>query len=195
MGTEATPAAARGAGRGGEVAGLRVEELVGLAGAGGHAAAGARPPLWRDDGRAAVEGDRQAHGVRGRGDGAHDARRVRPLHRRRAREVGQGGSRRRHPGGVATLFAPPEIVRTAIFAELPAKLRKSGTPAERLAAGKSPTPPGCFLEGPAFDREGNLYVVDLAFGRIFCISKDKQFKVAAEYDGKPNGFAIHRDGR
>ncbi len=93
------------------------------------------------------------------------------------------------------MFAPPEIVRTEIFAEVPAKLRKSGTPAERLAAGKSPTPAGCFLEGPVFDREGNLYVVDLAFGRILKISQQREFSVAAEYDGEPNGLAIHRDGR
>jgi len=32
------------------------------------------------------------------------------------------------------LFAPPELVRTEVFAEVPAKLRKPGTPAERLAA-------------------------------------------------------------
>lgn len=93
------------------------------------------------------------------------------------------------------MFAPPEVIRSEVFAEVPAKLRKSGTPAERLAAGKSPTPAGCFLEGPVFDREGNLYVVDLAFGRIFRISPQKEFSVAAEYDGEPNGLAIHRDGR
>ena len=93
------------------------------------------------------------------------------------------------------MFAPPERVRSEVFAEVPAKLRKSGTPAERLAAGKSPTPAGCFLEGPVFDREGNLYVVDLAFGRIFKISPQRDFSVAAEYDGEPNGLAIHRDGR
>ena len=93
------------------------------------------------------------------------------------------------------MFAPPERVRSEVFAEVPAALRRAGTPQERLAAGKSPTPAGCFLEGPAFDREGNLYVVDLAFGRIFRISPEKEFSVAAEYDGEPNGLAIHRDGR
>jgi gluconolactonase len=93
------------------------------------------------------------------------------------------------------VFAPPALVRSEVFAEVPASLRKSGSPAERIAAGKSPTPAGCFLEGPVFDRQGNLYVVDLAFGRIFSITKEKQFKVVAEYDGEPNGLAIHRDGR
>jgi gluconolactonase len=94
-----------------------------------------------------------------------------------------------------SLFAPPELIRTEVFAEVPAKLRKSGTPPERLAAGKGPIPAGCFLEGPAFDREGSLYMVDLAFGRIFKVSKDKKFSIAAEYAGEPNGLAIHKDGR
>ena len=93
------------------------------------------------------------------------------------------------------MFAPPELVRTEVFAEVPASLRKSGNNPERIAAGKGATPAGCFLEGPAFDREGNLYVVDLAFGRIFKISPRGDFSVAAEYDGEPNGLAIHRDGR
>ena len=26
---------------------------------------------------------------------------------------------------------------------------------------------GCFLEGPAFDASGNLFLVDIPFGRIF----------------------------
>jgi gluconolactonase len=93
------------------------------------------------------------------------------------------------------VFAPPELVRTEVFAEVPAELRKAGNNPERVAAGKGATPAGCFLEGPAFDRDGNLYVVDLAFGRIFRISPKGEFSVAAEYDGEPNGLAIHRDGR
>jgi gluconolactonase len=93
------------------------------------------------------------------------------------------------------MFAPPQLIKTEVFAEVPARLRKSGVNAERIAAGKSPTPAGCFLEGPAFDRQGNLFVVDLAFGRIFKISPQAEFSVFAEYDGEPNGIAIHKDGR
>jgi gluconolactonase len=54
----------------------------------------------------------------------------------------------------------------------------------------------CFLEGPAFDRAGNLYLVDIPYGRILRISPDgARWSVVAEYDGWPNGLAIHRDGR
>jgi gluconolactonase len=88
-----------------------------------------------------------------------------------------------------------ERIQSEVFAELPERLRKSGTPPERLAAAKGATPAGSFLEGPAFDRAGNLYVVDLAFGRIFKVSPQGEFDVAVEYDGEPNGLAIHKDGR
>src|SRR4051812_29676776 len=93
------------------------------------------------------------------------------------------------------MFTPPEVIQTEVFAEVPARLRKQQPSAERIAAGKGPTPAGCFLEGPCFDRAGNLYVVDLAYGRIFRVSPKGDFDVAAEYDGEPNGLAIHKDGR
>jgi hypothetical protein len=51
------------------------------------------------------------------------------------------------------------------------------------------------LEGPSFDRAGNLYCVDLAHGRVFPITPDRTWTVSAEYDGIPNGLKIHRDGR
>ncbi|MDP3173063.1 MAG: SMP-30/gluconolactonase/LRE family protein [Phenylobacterium sp.] len=52
-----------------------------------------------------------------------------------------------------------------------------------------------FLEGPSFDREGNLYVVDIAFGRIFRITPGGEWSLVAEYDGWPNGLKVHPDGR
>lgn len=88
-----------------------------------------------------------------------------------------------------------KTIETEVFAEVPARLRKSGSPPERLAAGKSATPMGSFLEGPSFDRAGNLYVTDLAWGRIFKVSPKGEFEVVIEYDGEPNGLAIHKDGR
>lgn len=88
-----------------------------------------------------------------------------------------------------------KAIETEVFAQVPARLRKSGSPPERLAAGKSATPMGSFLEGPSFDRTGNLYVTDLAWGRIFKVSPKGDFDVVIEYEGEPNGLAIHKDGR
>ena len=52
-----------------------------------------------------------------------------------------------------------------------------------------------FLEGPSFDRAGNLYCVDIPYGRVFRITPDGAWHVAADYDGEPNGLKIHKDGR
>jgi lactonase len=52
------------------------------------------------------------------------------------------------------------------------------------------------LEGPAFDRDGNLIFVDIYGGRILRLSPDRQLStVHAEQDLHPAGIAIHRDGR
>ena len=56
-------------------------------------------------------------------------------------------------------------------------------------------PTDCFLEGPSFDRAGNLFVVDVAWGRIFRIAPDGRVELFTEYDGEPNGLKTHRDGR
>ncbi|MBL22402.1 MAG: gluconolactonase [Rhodospirillaceae bacterium] len=52
-----------------------------------------------------------------------------------------------------------------------------------------------FLEGPSFDRDGNLWLVDIAFGRVFKVSPDGEFTIVADYDGEPNGLKFHKDGR
>ena len=53
----------------------------------------------------------------------------------------------------------------------------------------------CFIEGPSFDADGNLYIVDIPFGRIFRITPDRKWSLVVEYDGWPNGLKISRDGR
>ncbi len=51
------------------------------------------------------------------------------------------------------------------------------------------------MEGPSFDRSGNLYFVDNAYGRIFRADPQGRVEVVVEYDGEPNGLRIHKDGR
>ena len=94
-----------------------------------------------------------------------------------------------------SFFAPPERITAEVFAELPKKFRRTKVSAERLAAGRSAPQGGCFLEGPSFDRKGNLYVTDIPFGRIFRISPGGAWDLVVEYDGEPNGLKIHKDGR
>jgi gluconolactonase len=54
---------------------------------------------------------------------------------------------------------------------------------------------GSFLEGPCFDAHGNLYIVDIPFGRIFRISPSHNIALHADYDGWPNGLKVTSSGR
>ncbi|HZZ18974.1 MAG TPA: SMP-30/gluconolactonase/LRE family protein [Opitutaceae bacterium] len=93
------------------------------------------------------------------------------------------------------MFAAPPIIATEVFARVPEDLRIRGRLSDWASVHRPGKPTHCFLEGPSFDRSGDLYTVDLAWGRIFRIKPDGTFSVAAEYDGQPNGLKIHRDGR
>jgi lactonase len=56
--------------------------------------------------------------------------------------------------------------------------------------------PALFLEGPAFDRAGNLYLSSLLDGRVLKITPDKKVTPILEQKGLlPNGIAFHKDGR
>jgi len=92
-------------------------------------------------------------------------------------------------------FQAPPVVQSVVFATVPQHLRKQGQPSGWIEANHPGSGIDCFLEGPAFDRAGNLYVVDIPYGRILRFSPKGECDVAAEYDGWPNGLAIHRDGR
>lgn len=92
------------------------------------------------------------------------------------------------------IFAPPPIIQAEIFARLPDALRRD-THTE-WSRGRGGGPLHSFLEGPAFDRAGNLYCTDLNHSRIFRLSPDgSRWEVFAELDGGPNGLKIHKDGR
>ncbi|MDB5871918.1 MAG: SMP-30/Gluconolaconase/LRE domain protein [Ramlibacter sp.] len=92
------------------------------------------------------------------------------------------------------MYAAPPVIGTSVFARIPDSFRTPGRNTRWIAErGGSPT--SCFLEGPSFDRAGNLYVVDVAWGRIFRIAPDGRVELFTEYDGVPNGLKIHRDGR
>jgi gluconolactonase len=79
---------------------------------------------------------------------------------------------------------PPTVLETAIFTTLPDTLVKRVDGTRRN-----------FLEGPSFDRDGNLLCVDVQAGRVYRISQMGAWEILAEYDGVPNGLKLHRDGR
>ena len=92
------------------------------------------------------------------------------------------------------MYGAPPVLESEVFSLVPERLRLSGSEtAWSKARGEGPK--HSFLEGPSFDRDGNLYCVDLAHGRIFQITPGGDWAVFAQYDGEPNGLKIHRDGR
>lgn len=94
------------------------------------------------------------------------------------------------------MFAAPPVIETQVFASIPDKFRVHGRTNRWVDVQRGGAPTECFLEGPSFDRHGNLFVVDVAWGRIFRISPDgRDVELFVEYDGEPNGLKIHRDGR
>src|SRR5882757_1530937 len=94
----------------------------------------------------------------------------------------------------AARYSPAQRIETRVFARLPDELRIRGRTSP-WAFGKGNDQLHSFLEGPCFDRAGNLYVTDIPYGRILRVTPDAEWSVAAEYDGWPNGLAIHKDGR
>src|SRR5687768_10053224 len=91
-------------------------------------------------------------------------------------------------------FNAPPSISASVFTRLPERFRKlrrtAWSDANRMGREVD-----SFLEGPAFDRSGRLYVTDIPFGRIFRISPQGDWEQVAEYDGWPNGLKIHQDGR
>jgi lactonase len=52
------------------------------------------------------------------------------------------------------------------------------------------------LEGPAFERNGNLLFCDVSGGRVLRLTRDKQLStIVGLNDVSPEGLAIHKDGR
>lgn len=93
------------------------------------------------------------------------------------------------------MYAPPEEIKTEVFARLPDKFRRKEPDNAWSLVNRRGLVADSFIEGPSFDRDGNLYIVDIPYGRIFRISPAGEFTLVAEYDGEPNGLKIARDGR
>src|ERR1700687_2178940 len=93
------------------------------------------------------------------------------------------------------LNAPPRLIETTVFSAMPAEFRRKGVRSDWADANRPGQPTDWFIEGPSFDAGGNLYVVDIPFGRIFRISPDGTWSLVIEYDGWPNGLKINADGR
>lgn len=83
-------------------------------------------------------------------------------------------------------FSPPPDLQATVYSRMPDALRKPVSNAWSQVNFPSGSVE-CFLEGPCFDENGLLHVVDIGHGRIHAIDGDS-WRVAGEYDGLPNGM-------
>ena len=88
---------------------------------------------------------------------------------------------------------PPVVIHARVLTRVPDEFRKP-TRTPWSDANKPGHTVDSFLEGPSFDRAGNLYVADIPYGRIFRISPDLEWSLVTRYEGWPNGMAVHKDG-
>lgn len=92
------------------------------------------------------------------------------------------------------MFNSPDVLESKIFARYPEALRNGDAHSSWSAAQPGGHVRTSFLEGPSFDREGNLWCVDIVNGRLLKVNQDGVFQVQAQYDGWPNGLKIRQDG-
>jgi len=90
-------------------------------------------------------------------------------------------------------FTPPIVIPARVLTRVPEAHRRP-VRTDWCDANKPGSTIDSFLEGPTFDRAGNLYVCDIPYGRIFRITPALEWQLVTQYDGWPNGTAMHRDG-
>lgn len=86
-------------------------------------------------------------------------------------------------------FPPPTVIKAEVFSRIPDDLRAFEKPVFMHGAIRD----SC-IEGPSFDKAGNLYCVDIVYGRIYRFSPDGTVSQVLRYDGHPNGLKFNRDG-
>ena len=93
------------------------------------------------------------------------------------------------------MFAAPPAVMAEVFCRIPDTLRRFGETTEWARVQLHGAAAPVFLEGPVFDAEGNLWVTDIPWGRLFRIDPEGHCEVGFEYEGQPNGMKFLADGR
>lgn len=91
-------------------------------------------------------------------------------------------------------FTPPPVIKAELFLRIPDSMRCIGQDSEWRGGFTRPFQ-DIFLEGPVADSAGNLFVVDIPYGRILQINANKEVEICATWDGEPNGLAATPDGQ
>ncbi len=93
------------------------------------------------------------------------------------------------------MFAAPEKLKPEIFTRIPERFHVKDRHGDWTRTQLHGQQANLFIEGPSFDRDGNLWITDIPWGRIFRIDPKGNVELVVEYDGEPNGLKFHPDGR
>lgn len=90
-------------------------------------------------------------------------------------------------------FPAPPIIQAEVYVRIPDALRCTGQETEWRGGSALPAS-DIFLEGPIYVSNGDLYLVDVPYGRILKIDSNKKVTEIVRYDGEPNGLVVREDG-
>lgn len=90
-------------------------------------------------------------------------------------------------------YPVPPVITAKVHCRVPDNLRCIGEDTE-WKGGFTTTFQHIFLEGPTADEQGNLFFVDIPYGRILVLEIDGNVREIARWDGEPNGLALRHDG-
>ncbi len=88
-----------------------------------------------------------------------------------------------------------KIITADVFSRLPAAFRHTGPPSAWAAMTRPGQAMHSFLEGPAYDARGDLWLADVPYGRIFRIDPAGSWHLGLEYAGEPHSLRPMADGR
>ena len=93
------------------------------------------------------------------------------------------------------MYEAPPRKKLEVFASVPEGFHVKGKSSTWVSVQLHGAQTPAFLEGPSFDAHGNLWVVDIPWGRLFKLDSAGHMTCELEYDGEPNGLVVHPDGR
>lgn len=93
------------------------------------------------------------------------------------------------------MYAAPPRKTADVFTTMPDEFRKPTRGGDWFSHQPAMKQHHSCLEGPGFDADGNLWCVDIPWGRIFRIDPKGNWELMIEYEGWPNGLRHHPDGR
>ncbi|MBT5186112.1 MAG: SMP-30/gluconolactonase/LRE family protein [Kordiimonadaceae bacterium] len=88
-----------------------------------------------------------------------------------------------------------EYLTAELWSKLPNMFHYKGKPTPWVKMTRPGQKLHSFLEGPCFGDLGNMWLVDVPYGRIFRINKNGKWNLHKTYDGEPHSIKHMGDGK